>query len=130
MCKWSLLFIISDLKLCVYLGRIKSLFVFQLFGECHYWWTRKTPRTHIAKFYDRFVESESINIFVFKFDCNRKFVGSLHHPFSCQLYLVFFLLKKFQSIISQFYYLFWLRNTDEGAVPEICICSILFMISI
>ena len=31
----------------------KSLFIFQLLGECHCWWTRESPRAHVAKFYDR-----------------------------------------------------------------------------
>ena len=29
----------------------KSLFIFQLLGECHCWWTSESPRAHVAKFY-------------------------------------------------------------------------------
>ena len=34
-----------------YLSR--SLFIFQLLGECHCWWTSESPRAHVAKFYGR-----------------------------------------------------------------------------
>ena len=49
---WSILFIKSDLKLCIHLGR-RLFFIFQLHGECHCWWTSKSPRAHVAKHYDR-----------------------------------------------------------------------------
>ena len=29
------------------------IFVFQLLGECHCWWTKESPRAHVAKFYGR-----------------------------------------------------------------------------
>ena len=48
---WSILLIKSDLKWCIHLGR--SLFIFQLLGECHCWWTKESPRAHVAKFYGR-----------------------------------------------------------------------------
>ena len=37
----------------VYTDKYKSLFVFQLLGECHCWWTKESPRAHVAKFYGR-----------------------------------------------------------------------------
>ena len=33
---------------------LRSLFFeFQLLGECHCWWTKESPRTHVANFYGR-----------------------------------------------------------------------------
>ena len=29
------------------------LLIFQLLGECHCWWTRESPRAHVAKLYGR-----------------------------------------------------------------------------
>ena len=29
----------------------KSLYIFQLLGEFHCWWTKESPRAHLAKFY-------------------------------------------------------------------------------
>ena len=37
----------------VYTSWQKSLFIFQLLGECHCWWTKESPRAHVAKFYGR-----------------------------------------------------------------------------
>ena len=46
------LLIESDLKWCIQLRR-SLFFIFQLLGEYHCWWTRKSPRAHVAKFYGR-----------------------------------------------------------------------------
>ena len=35
----------------VYTSKKKSLFIFQLLGECHCWWTKESLRAHVAKFY-------------------------------------------------------------------------------
>ena len=35
----------------VYTSKKKSLFIFQQLGECHCWWTKVSPRAHVAKFY-------------------------------------------------------------------------------
>ena len=48
---WSILYIESDSKWCMHLSR--SLFVFQLLGECHCWWTKEFPGAHVANFYGR-----------------------------------------------------------------------------
>ena len=37
----------------VFTNNKNSLFVFQLLGECHYWWTKESPSAHVAKFYGR-----------------------------------------------------------------------------
>ena len=31
----------------------KSLFIFQLLDECHCWWTKESPRAHVANLYGR-----------------------------------------------------------------------------
>ena len=63
----------------------KSLFIFQLLGECHCWWTSESPRAHVAKFYGRLRLIRSVwrasKFSVFKIDWNCNFVGLLHHPF-------------------------------------------------
>ena len=51
---WSILLIKSDLKWCIHLSR--SLFFYisttkKSLGECHCWWTKESPRTHVTKFY-------------------------------------------------------------------------------
>ena len=45
---WSILLINSYLKWCIHLSR--SLCIFQLLDECHCWWTRESPRAHVAMF--------------------------------------------------------------------------------
>ena len=95
----SILLIISDLKWCIHLSR--SLFIFQLLGECHCWWTSESPRAHVAKFYGRLRLIRSVwehQNFPYKIDWNCNFVGLLHHPFWLQLVLAlsgqhFLLLK-------------------------------------
>ena len=37
----------------VYTSEYKSLFIFQLLGECHCRWTSECPRADVAKFYGR-----------------------------------------------------------------------------
>ena len=49
---WSISLIKSDLKWCIHLSR-SLFFKFQLLGECHCWWTKESPRAHVAKFYGR-----------------------------------------------------------------------------
>ena len=103
---------------------------FQLIDECHCWWTKESPRAHVAKFYSRFRLTCSVwrasKFSVFKIDWNCNFVGLFHHPF--WLRLVF---RHFWGINSQPFvnYFVWLRITDEGSVPEMRIWSILLIIS-
>ena len=77
----------SDLKWCIHLS--KSLYVFQLLGECHCWWTKESPRAYVAKFFGRLRLIRSVlrasKFSVFKIDWNCNFVGLLHHPFWLQL---------------------------------------------
>ena len=113
---WSILLIKSDLKWCINLS--SSLFIFQLLGDCHCWWTCDSLRAHVAKFTVDFgwlVAIESIKILRVKIDWNYNFVGLLHYPvpfgfslFGHFLEISFILLKL----------LFGERITDEGSVPE------------
>ena len=49
---WSILLIKSDLKWCIHLSR--RLFLnFNFMVSCHCWWTKESPRAHVAKFYGR-----------------------------------------------------------------------------
>ena len=79
---WSILLIISDLKWCLHL--CSSLFIFQLLGECHCWWTSESPRAHVAKLYGRLQLICSVwehQNFPYEIDWNCNFVGLLHRPF-------------------------------------------------
>ena len=122
--KRSILLIQSDLKWWTHL--ITSLFIFQLLGECHCWWTRESLRTHVAKFYgwlrlirsvwelQNFPYSKSIEIVILW----------VHYtiPFGCSL------LWHFWGITFQlFNYFVWIRITDEISVPELLIWSILLI---
>ena len=46
---WSISNLIR-FKWCIHLSR-SLFFEFQLLGECHCWWTKESPRAHVAKFY-------------------------------------------------------------------------------
>ena len=43
--------LIYDGKLSI--SKTMYVFIFQLLGECHCWWTKESPRAHVAKFYGR-----------------------------------------------------------------------------
>ena len=58
---------------------------------------------------------------MFKIDWDCKFVGLSHHPFWLQLVL------EYLAHHIQLFKLLWLRITDEGSVPEMCIWSILLI---
>ena len=106
----------------------KSLFVFQLLGECHCWWTKETQRAHFVKFYSRLRlicsvwRASKFSVFKIEWNCNS--VGLLHHPFWLQ-----FVIRHFCDIIFRPFcnYFAWLRITDEGSVPEMRIWSILLI---
>ena len=105
----------------------RSLFIFQLLGECHCSWTNESPRAHVAKFYRRLRLIRSVwrtsSFSVFKIDWNCNFMGLLHHPFWLQLVFWHFLVITFQLFILHV----WLRITDEGSVPEMRIWSIMLI---
>ena len=108
----------------VYTSWYKTLIIFQLLGECHCWWTSESPRAHAAKFYGRLRLIRSVwrasKFSVFKINRNCNFVGLLHHPLLASSYF-----GTFWSLLFNFLnYIVWLRITDEGSVPEMCIWSI------
>ena len=112
----------------VYTSEKKSLFVFQLLGECHCWWTKESPRAHVVKFYSRLrlicCVWRASKFSVFRIDSRRNSVGLLDHPFWLRLVFRHFWASIFQSCIN---YPVWLRITDEGSVPEMHIWSILLI---
>ena len=98
----------------VYTDKYKSLFVFQLLGECHCWWTKESPRAHVAKFYGRLRLVRSVlraskfsvlkltEIVILWVYYTIPFCFSLFGTFWASVFN--FLLK----------YFVWLRITDEG----------------
>ena len=125
---WSILLILSDLKWCLHLS--KSLFfVFQLLGECHCWWTKESPRAHVAKFYSR------LRLICSVWRASKFSVLKLTEivilwvydtiPCGFNLFLGTFGI----SIFNNFNYFLWQRITDEGSVPEMRIWSILLILS-
>ena len=97
---------------------IVYLFEFQLLGECHCWWTKESPRAHVAKFCGRFRFWEH-QIFCVEFI---EIVILLVHytiPFGLTLFW-----HLWASLFNFLNYIVWQRITDEGSVPEMRIWSI------
>ena len=98
----------------------------QPLGECHCWWTRVSPRAHVAKFYVRLQLIRSVlraSNFSVEIYCNCNFVDLLHDiPFGFSFFWYFCDIS-FQLLN----YFVWLRVTDEGSVPKKHIWSILLM---
>ena len=46
-------FVIGLSKVSSFFSESRFYSVFQLLGECHCWWTKESPRAHVAKFYGR-----------------------------------------------------------------------------
>ena len=63
----------------------KCLFLFQLLGECHCWWTKESTRAYVAKFYSRlrFIcsvwRASTFSVFEIDWNCNSE--GLFHRPF-------------------------------------------------
>ena len=118
---WS----ISDLKWCIHLS--KSLYAFQLLGECHCWWTKEYPRAHVAKFYGRLRLIRSVLrasiFFFFKLIEIVILWVFLHNPFWLKLIstLLGITLQLFVNVF------LLLRITDEILVAEMFIWSILLI---
>ena len=103
-----------------------NLTIFQLLVECHCWWTRESPRAHVAKFFGRlrfircvlraskFSEIKLITIVMLWVYYTIPFGLSLFRHF-------------FASLFNFLNYFVWLRITDEGSVPEMRIWSILLI---
>ena len=101
----------------------------QPLGECHCWWTRVSPRAHVAKFHVRLQLIRSVlrasKFSVLKFIENVNlwvyYMASLLASASFGTFVT--------SLLNFLNYFVWLRITDEGSVPEMRICSILLMTS-
>ena len=108
----------------VYISEKKFLFIIQLLGECHCWWTSESQRAYEAKLYGR---------------C-RLIRGVLRAPKFPVLKLIeiviLWVYKTIQFGFSLFWnflgitfqrltHFVWLRITEEGSVPEMRIWSIL-----
>ena len=102
---------------CIHLSR--SLFIFQLFRECHCWWTRESPRANVAKFYGRL-----------RLICNL-FLKLIEIVISWVYYTIPFCFSFFRHFYALFLnflnYFVWLRITDEVLVPGMRIWSILLI---
>ena len=99
----------------------------QPLGECYCWWTRVSPRAHIAKFYVWLQLIRSV-LRASKFSM-LKFIEIV----ILWIYYMVSLLASasFGTFVTSLFnflnYFVWLRITDEGSVPEMSIWSILFM---
>ena len=99
----------------------------QPLGECHCWWTRVSPRTHVAKFYVRLQLIRSV-LRASKFSV-LKFIEIV----ILWIYYMASLLASasFGTFVTSLFnilnYFVWLRIIDEGSVPEMRIWSILLM---
>ena len=96
----------------------------QPLGECHCWWTRVSPRAHVAKFYVRLQLIRSV-LRASKFSV-LKFIEIV----ILRMYYMASLLASASFVTSLFNFLnyfVWLRITDEGSVTERRIWSILLM---
>ena len=110
----------------VYTSQQKSLFIFQLLGECHCWWTKESPRAHVAKFYGRPRLIRSV-LRASKFSLLKLIeIVILWVYYTIPFGFSFF--RHFLALFFNFYnYFLWLRITDEGSIPEMRIWSILLI---
>ena len=125
---WSILWIKSVLKWCMHLSR-SLFFIFQLLGECHCWWTKESPRAHVAKFYGRFRLMRSVWEHQ-NFPCSKLIeivIWWVYYtiPFGFSLFRYFW-----DIVFPLLNYFVWQRITDEGSVPEMRIWSILWIKSV
>ena len=99
----------------------------QPLGECHCWWTRVSPRAHVAKFCVRLQLIRRV-LRASKFSV-LKFIEIL----ILWIYYMPSLLASasFGTFVTSLFnflsYFVWLRITDEGSVHEMRIWSILLM---
>ena len=105
---------------------INALFIFQLLGECHCWWTSESPRAHVTKFYCRLWLIRSV-------------LRAPKYPMLKLIEIVILWVYYTISLASACFdplvtslsnfrnYFVSLRITDEGSVPEMRIWSKLFI---
>ena len=120
---WSILWIKSVLKWCIHLSR-SLFFIFQLLGKCHCWWTKESPRAHVAKFYCRFWLIRRVWEHQ-NFPCSKLIeivILWVYYtiPFGFSLFRYFW-----DIVFPLLNYFVWQGITDEGSVPEMRIWSIL-----
>ena len=110
----------------MYKSKWKSLFIFQLLGECHCWWASESPTAHVAKFCCRLRLIRSV-LRASKFSVIKLIkIVILWVYYTIPVGFGFF--GHFWDNTFQFLkLLFWLRITDEGSVPKMRIWSILLI---
>ena len=93
-------------------------------GECHCWLTEESPRAHVAKFYGRLRLIRSV-LRASNFPC-LKFIEIVTLWVYYTIPFGFTLFRQFLASLNSHIlnYFIWLRITEEGSVPEMCIWSI------
>ena len=96
-------------------------------GECQCWWTRVSPRAHVAKFYGRLQLIRSVlrasKFSVLKFiEIVILWIYYMTSPLASASFGTFV-----TSLFNFLNYFVWLRITDEGSVTEMRIWFILLM---
>ena len=93
-------------------------FIFQLLDECQCWWTKESPRAHVAKFYGR------LRLICSVLRASKFAVLKLIEIVILWIYYTipfgFSFFRHFWDIIFQPFqlpYFLWLRITDEGSIP-------------
>ena len=107
----------------------KLIGIDQPLGECHCWWTKESPRAHVAKFYSRLRLVRSV-LRASKFSVLKLIeivIFWVYYTISFGFSFFWALFgNTFQLLLN---YFVWLRITDEGLVPEMRIWSILLITS-
>ena len=99
----------------------------QQLGECHCWWTRVSPKAHVAKFCVRLQLIRSV------LRASKFFVLKFIEIVILWIYYMTSLLASasFGTFVTSLFnflnYFVWLIITDDGSVPEMRIWSILLM---
>ena len=100
----------------------------QPLGECHCWWTRVSPRAHVAKFYVRLqlirsvLRASKFSVLKFIENCIFLWIYDMTSLLASASFGTFV-----TSLLNFLNYFVWLRVTDEGSVSEMSIWSILLM---
>ena len=113
-----------------YTSRYKSLFIFQLLCECHCWWTKESPRAHVAKFYGRLWLIRSV-LRASKFSVLKLTDIVILRVYTFKtipsgLRLIWHFLGIIFQLLNNFV---WLRITDGGLLPKMWIWSILWFVN-
>ena len=104
----------------------KSLFIFQLIGDCHCWWTSGSPRAHVAKFYGQLRLIRSV-FGASKFSVLKLIeiiISWVYYTITNGFSLFLALLDHDFQLLN---YFVWTRITNRGSLPEMRIWSILFI---